>query len=151
MCTSMMRSAWESNLQLPYSTIKPALSLGLSQAAQEAVLESNWHARQDELCTTNWVWNNVHLDYPHSTKVLFGKFLKTPRSLKAFCNWLLVQSLGWLRWKLFGYDLMLLLKVLFFGMYLFHILRAWHYSQGCTERWYISLLQTEVIQFRLPH
>lgn len=60
-----------------YHTIQSSLCLlgfYLSQAAQEAVLESNWHARQDELCTTNWVWNNVHLDDPHSTKVLFGKF-----------------------------------------------------------------------------
>lgn len=112
-----------------YHSVHSSLNLFrlyLSQAAQEAFLESNWHARQDKLCTTNWVWNNVHLDYPHFTKVLFGKFSEISRGLKAFFNWLLVQLLGWLLWKLFGYDLMLLLKLLFFGLCIFHMLRVWH-------------------------
>ena len=67
----------------------------------------------------NWVWNNIHLDHPHSTKGLFGKFLKVPRDFKDFFNWLLVQSLPWLLWKLFGYNLMLLLKMLLCGICLF--------------------------------
>lgn len=39
-------------------------------------MDSNWYGRQGKLCTTNWVWNNIHLDHPFPQKGCLGSFWK---------------------------------------------------------------------------